>query len=435
MKHKILTMVIFFVVPCCLFAKTTLIQHFTKTGDHLNWVTARFLLITGNPAITEDEIKTKYSTFNNNQNNYDKFIKGIPDSLKKNKEIANAIESEKKKLRDDVNENNFAEKIDKLIEFCLKQIPDNRDDNQKKDLKTQLEEVKNSALKDELVSPPKEPKVNEIEKLKTEISTLRSQIGKLTDLEQQITKQNEVIKELEKKITNGGNKGGILGLTITALISIVLSLFCNRWIPKKNKKERTNENSQKNNPPDISHLLKEIEKEIEKKLQSKKFVTQTDLKSLQQQITTLQHQINEIKKLLQKDNDDQEKRKGKGKSESQQRGNDENQYDLYYLEMPNPQGIFEDSKRTTQPNTETFYVIAIFKNDPTKAKFQFIDDARTQKIALQDYDIIVKPVCIVDNSTNNGKSIKNMKDGFLKLEGDKWVLDGNNGKCHIEILT
>ena len=66
--------------------------------------------------------------------------------------------------------------------------------------------------------------------------------------------------------------------------------------------------------------------------------------------------------------------------------------------------------------------MTVSENDKRKALFQVIDDPAQQKLALQNPELYLNPVCEVQTTNPAGQRLETVSPGTIILNGDQWVL-------------
>lgn len=94
-----------------------------------------------------------------------------------------------------------------------------------------------------------------------------------------------------------------------------------------------------------------------------------------------------------------------------------------YLNKPDRHGFFwnDEVTRSFVPH-QSLFVMTVSENDKRKALFQIIEDAAQQKLALENPELYLTPVCEVQVVNANGQRLETLSPGTIILNGDQWVL-------------
>jgi hypothetical protein len=92
----------------------------------------------------------------------------------------------------------------------------------------------------------------------------------------------------------------------------------------------------------------------------------------------------------------------------------------FYLGKPEQQGFFwnDDLRRSFIP-TQSFYELTFSDSNSRKATFRFVTDPAQQKLALENPELYLYPVCDLQGE---GTKIETETPGVLVFNADQWVL-------------
>ncbi len=435
MEKRILLFIVFISI-FQNFLYSQVIGDFTAVGDQINYSTTKFLL--------PDEHKAKLTS-----QNYDKFILDLEKiGLKDNIAIAKDIEFKKKEIRKGFAKEKFSALTDELITFCLSKLKNTTKAGKEDDLKAELLLIKTTALDKFKKSEKSKTEDNDDNDKKDDDDKDNGQKNVvITDntskFQDQISDLRSELDELKKELKKGGKivetpwyfiLSGILGL--------VLSIICFFLILKLRKNKVLDKRIDERIMLVLDKFNKTKDTDSNKKgtnyTQQPNFVT---FDNLNQKIESLRKELKEaINKKIEKespviqnyqnvDNYSKESEIKKPYKESYQVLEES-----FYLKMPDASGSFWSEQKTNNMDSETFFIVTVEKNNPTRGKFKPISDETLQKRAIMDFDITLKPVCVVEGNYNQqGTKIQLVSEGYLKLIGDKWELDDNR-KCKIRIV-
>lgn len=97
--------------------------------------------------------------------------------------------------------------------------------------------------------------------------------------------------------------------------------------------------------------------------------------------------------------------------------------DEFYLGKPDKLGFFWDHELTeNQVPEQSLYKISFSGSDHRKGNFEVVTDASQQRLALENRDNYLKPVCEILEENPNGSRIETETPGTVILNDDQWVL-------------
>ena len=94
-----------------------------------------------------------------------------------------------------------------------------------------------------------------------------------------------------------------------------------------------------------------------------------------------------------------------------------------YLSKPDRNGFFwnDEVTRNFTPNRSLFE-LRLAENDVKKGRFELVLDKAQQKLALENPDLYLKPVCEISGDPATGQRLVTETPGNIILNGDQWVL-------------
>ncbi len=94
-----------------------------------------------------------------------------------------------------------------------------------------------------------------------------------------------------------------------------------------------------------------------------------------------------------------------------------------FLAQPDPHGFFwnEQVSQTFAPNNSLF-VLQTTGPDQRKGTFELINDPAVRKLALENQDLYLNPVCEIIAENQSGQGLEDVSPGTIILNGDQWVL-------------
>ncbi len=95
----------------------------------------------------------------------------------------------------------------------------------------------------------------------------------------------------------------------------------------------------------------------------------------------------------------------------------------FFLSKPDRNGFFwnDEITRTFTPNRSLFE-LTLSDNDPRKGNFELVLDKAQQKLAMENPDLYLKPVCDVSGEPETGQRLVTETPGTIILNADQWVL-------------
>ncbi|MBK0403794.1 hypothetical protein I5M27_12410 [Adhaeribacter sp. BT258] len=94
-----------------------------------------------------------------------------------------------------------------------------------------------------------------------------------------------------------------------------------------------------------------------------------------------------------------------------------------FLSKPDRNGFFwnDEVTRMFTPNRSLF-TLKLADNDVKKGRFELVLDKAQQKLALENPDLYLKPVCDIAGDPATGQRLVTETPGNIVLNGDQWVL-------------
>ncbi|MFC5271722.1 hypothetical protein [Adhaeribacter terreus] len=104
-------------------------------------------------------------------------------------------------------------------------------------------------------------------------------------------------------------------------------------------------------------------------------------------------------------------------------GAEELQEVTFFLSKPDRNGFFwnDEVTRNFTPNRSLFE-LTLSDNDVKKGRFEMVMDKAQQKLALENPDLYLKPVCDISGDPASGQRLITETPGNIVLNGDQWVL-------------
>lgn len=96
---------------------------------------------------------------------------------------------------------------------------------------------------------------------------------------------------------------------------------------------------------------------------------------------------------------------------------------VMYLNKPDRHGFFwnDDLTRSFVPN-QSLFALNLTGNDAKKGTFELVTDAVMLKLALENQELYLSPVCDIQVENSTGQRLETVTPGTIILNGDQWVL-------------
>lgn len=98
---------------------------------------------------------------------------------------------------------------------------------------------------------------------------------------------------------------------------------------------------------------------------------------------------------------------------------------VFYAAIPNTDGSFNVNDVTSEKNnSESLYKFTVSTDDPGRASFEFLNESRAIKEAINSPQLILYPVCNINNTLNpEAISIRTTNPGVVVKHNDRWERD------------
>ncbi|KAA9345789.1 hypothetical protein [Adhaeribacter soli] len=95
----------------------------------------------------------------------------------------------------------------------------------------------------------------------------------------------------------------------------------------------------------------------------------------------------------------------------------------YFLSKPDRHGFFwnDELNRSFVPGRSLF-TLELSESNQKKGQFEFVDNPAQQKLALENPELYLLPVCEIEGDLTSGTRLQNDTPGTIVLNGDQWVL-------------
>jgi regulator of replication initiation timing len=95
----------------------------------------------------------------------------------------------------------------------------------------------------------------------------------------------------------------------------------------------------------------------------------------------------------------------------------------FFLAKPDRAGFFwnDEVNRSFVPGRSLF-ALSLYENDLRKGQFEFVKSPAQEKLALENPDLYLRPVCDIEGDPETGTHLETDLPGTIVLNGDQWVL-------------